>query len=117
MGDIGTFIYQAYVHELGSRLAPAVPLLARKILDGSAGEIPAWGYGILAADPTTALSLLTPSLASDNLQTRERATVAIGYMGPHAREAKPTLQALAEKAADPREKKLLEWSIRQIDGD
>ena len=38
--DIGVLIYEAYVHELGDRLRPAARLLAGKIMDGTAGDVP-----------------------------------------------------------------------------
>lgn len=46
--DVVGSIYEAYVYELGDLLRPAVRPLAEKILDGSAGDVPAWGYKILA---------------------------------------------------------------------
>ena len=45
-------IYESYVHELGARLRPAARLLARKIMDGTAGDVPDWGYKILTCAPT-----------------------------------------------------------------
>ncbi len=37
--------------------------LARKVRDGSAGNVPAWGYTLLARFPGEALAVLSPDLA------------------------------------------------------
>jgi hypothetical protein len=56
-------------------------------------------------------------LASDNLATREGATVAIGYMGNAAFPAQAKLQAALDKAPTEREKRLVEWALREISAD
>lgn len=114
-GDIFTFIYQSYVRELGDRLAPAAGTLAQKIMDGSAGEVPTWGYDILSCGPDRAVAVFAPHLKDEDLNLRERATVALGFMGHSAAAAKPQLQAALDRASSEREKHLIEWSIRQIE--
>jgi hypothetical protein len=115
MGDIGTLIYQDLVRELGERLAPASPALARKIMDGSAGDVPAWGYDILSADPNASLGVLTPFLRNDDANLRERAVVAIGNMKSNASAAKPQLEQALRQASGDAEKRLIRWAMRQIE--
>lgn len=112
--DFATLIYENYVHELGERLRPAVKVLAQKIMDGTAGEVPMWGYKILTSAPDTALEIFKPSLADKELKTRERAAVALGYMGPAAREAIEPVKAAIALSSNDREIALLNWCLREI---
>ena len=112
--EFARLIYESYVRELGERLAPAAKVLSQKILDGNAGDIPAWGYKILAADVPGTLAILTPKLADEDLITRERAAVALGYMGPAAADAHPQVERALYLATDEREKRLLAWCLREI---
>jgi HEAT repeat protein len=114
-GDIGSILCHALILEMGERLRPATHLLAQKIIDGTAGNIPAWGYDILACAPDEAISLLAPHLADDNMTTRERAIVALGYMGSAADVARAQVAAALGKASSEHEKRLLEWCLREID--
>jgi hypothetical protein len=114
-GDIGSIIYQALVRELGERLRPTARVLAQKIMDGTAGNVPTWGYEILACAPDETINLLVPHLADDNVAMRERATVALGYMGPAASGAREQVMAALGKTSSEREKRLLEWCLREID--
>jgi len=114
-GDIGSIIYQALVRELGERLRPTARLLVQKIMDGTAGNVPAWGYEILACAPDETINSLVPHLADDNMAMRERAAVALGYMGPAAAPAKEGVTAALGKASSEREKRLLQWCLREID--
>lgn len=116
-GNLYEIVYQNYVHELGTRLRPAAPLLAKAIMNDSAGDVPLWGYRILAAGPDLALAILTPHLADKDLTMRERATVAIGYMGESAAPAKEPLESALQKAPTDREKLLLQWALREINPD
>lgn len=113
-GDIASIIYQACVRELGERLQPTAQLLAKKILDGTAGNVPAWGYDILACAPQESLNSLVPHLADDNIAMRERAAVALGYMGSAAASAKDRVAVALAKVSSEREKRLLEWCLREI---
>ena len=114
-GDIGSIIYQALVRELGERLRPTARVLVQKIMDGTAGNVPTWGYEILACAPDETINSLVPHLADDNIVMRERATVALGYMGPAASGAKERVAAALGKAPSEHEKHLLEWCLREID--
>jgi hypothetical protein len=114
-GDIGSIIYQACVRELGERLRPTARLLVQKIMDGTAGNVPTWGYEILTCVPDETVNTLVPHLADDNIVMRERATVALGYMGPAASGARGRVVAALSKAPSEREKHLLEWCLREID--
>ena len=113
--NFATYIYENYVHELGERLQPTVPVLARKIVNGTAGDVPQWGYRILSCAPAAAIEILTPSLSHKELVMRERAAVALGYMGSSARPASDALQAALAASTSEREKKLIAWSMREID--
>jgi HEAT repeat protein len=113
-GDIGAIIYQALVRELGERLAPTARLLVQKIMDGTAGNVPTWGYEILACTPNETINSLVPHLADDNIVMRERAAVALGYMGPAAASARERVTAALAKVSSEREKRLLEWCRREI---
>lgn len=114
-GDIALYVYEAYIHELGERLHPAAVVLARKIMDGTAGDVPTWGYKILDCGPEEVLGILPPHLASDDLRMRERATVALGYMGKAAAPAKEKVKAALDKAPTEREQRLLQWCLRELD--
>jgi hypothetical protein len=113
-GDIGSIVYQALVRELGERLCPTARLLVQKIMDGTAGNVPAWGYEILACAPDETINALVPHLADDNIVMRERATVALGYMGPAASPAGERVTAALAKVSSEREKRLMEWCLREI---
>ena len=112
--DIGSIIYQALVRELGGRLRPTARLLMQKIMDGTAGNVPTWGYEILACTPEETVNSLVPHLADDNIVMRERATVALGYMGPVAAAAREPVTAARAKVSSEREKRLMEWCLREI---
>lgn len=112
--DIALYIYESYVHELGDRLRPAACLLAEKILDGTAGDVPTWGYKILACGGEEVLGILTPPLADKDLVKRERAAVALGYMGAAAGPGKPQVEAALTKAETDREQRLIAWCLREI---
>jgi hypothetical protein len=131
---MGSIIYQALVRELGERLRPTAQLLVQKIMDGTAGNVPTWGYEILACTPDESINTLVPHLADDNIVMRERAIVALGYMGPAAAPARERVTAaLAVGATGPqtqnsafgspmhaspvqseRERRLMEWCLREI---
>ena len=119
--DIGSIIYQALVRELGERLRPTAQLLVQKIMDGTAGNVPTWGYEILACTPDESINTLVPHRADDNIVMRERAIVALGYMGPAAAPARERVMAAlavgathASPVRSEREKRLMEWCLREI---
>jgi hypothetical protein len=116
-GDMGTLMYSAYVRELGFRLRAMSPVLAKSIMDDTAGSVPVWGYELLNAGPDLSLAILTPHLKDADMVLRERAAVAIGYMDEAGAPAKAEVEAALAKAPTEREKKLLQWTLRQIDGD
>jgi HEAT repeat protein len=116
-GDIALLIYEDYVRELGPRLAPMAKTLAQNIMDGTEGNMPSWGYELLACGGAEAATVLTPHLSSDDLNVRERATVALGYMGPAAISARGALSTALAKAPTEREKRLIEWSLRKLEAE
>ena len=59
------------------------------------------------------LLMLFAALLSDSLATREGATVALGYMGAAAFPARAALQGALGKAPTEREKRLVEWALRE----
>jgi HEAT repeat protein len=113
--DIIKLFYQDYVHEMGDRLRPLACMLARQIMDGTAGDVPAWGYDLLACGGEEAAAILAPHLSSSDTVKRERAAVALGYMGPAAAPARSQLAAAQSNAPTDREKALIDWSLWRID--
>ena len=112
--DIGVLIYEAYVHELGDRLRPAARLLAQKIVEGTAGNVPAWGYKILTCAPDEVIKILTSRLDDNDVVKRERVTVALGHMGAAAAPGIDRVKAAISKASTDHEKRLLAWCLREI---
>ena len=115
--DINSTMYVAYFRELGERLHPLAMMLLKQLQEGKGNDTPAWGYQLLACAPSESVAQLSALLASDNLATREGATVAIGYMGNAAFPAHAKLQAALDKAPTEREKRLVEWALREISTD
>ena len=113
--EFAQYILEAYVSELGDHLKPAAQALAKKILAGKAGNVPAWGYKLLARFPNESLAILTPSLSEKDLVMRERATVALGYMGRDAAAAKPHVAQALKNSSDEREQRLLKWCLRELE--
>ena len=68
-------------------------------------------------DTQRSLARLIPLLADNELQNRERAVVALGYMGSTAAAAKAELTAALNKSTNEQEKRLIEWSVREIEGE
>jgi HEAT repeats len=114
--DFAGYMMEAYVQELGDNLKPAALTLAKKIMAGKASKVPAWGYKLLARFADDSLPILTPGLTDDKLVMRERATVAIGYMGKAASAARPQVALALEMSKDERERLLLQWCVRELDG-
>jgi hypothetical protein len=113
--DLNTTMYEAYIRELGERLRPLALRLAQQIVDGTAGEIPTWGYKLLACAPEESVSKLSPCLTNGTLAVRERAAVAIGFMGGAGYPAKDQISKAIVKAASDQERLLLQWCLREID--
>jgi HEAT repeat protein len=109
------YIYESYVYELGDHLKPAAVALAKKIMDGSAGDVPGWGYRMLARFPEESLAVLTPGLADKDVVLRERAVVALGNMGAAAAPAREQVSKALAAAPGAKEKLLLKWCLGEID--
>jgi hypothetical protein len=77
--------------------------------------VPAYGYKILAAGGEEVVGIFAPHLASEDGSLRERAVVALGFMGPAGASAKPQLEAALVKAENSKEKLLIAWSLREIE--
>jgi HEAT repeat protein len=107
-------IYASYIHNLGPRLGAVAPRLAQDILKDNAGDVPPWGYEILNADAARAIELLAPALSSERLSQRERAAVALGYMGPPAAASRGALAAARDGAKGEAEQRLMAWALRQV---
>jgi hypothetical protein len=107
-------MYEAYIRELGERLRPLALSLVQKILDGTAGDIPPWGYKLLNCAPDESVSKLSAGLTDNSIVLRERAAVALGYMGTAAFPAKDRVSRALDKAATEQERHLLEWCLREI---
>jgi hypothetical protein len=113
--EFAQYILESYVQELGDHLKPAAQVLAKKIMAGKAGNVPPWGYKLLAKFPEDSLAILTPGLAREELVMRERATVAIGYMGRAAVTARPQVAQAMKMSQDEQEQRLLGWCLRELD--
>jgi HEAT repeat protein len=70
-----------YIDRMGDRATPAAAALARRVLEGTAGNIPSWGYHLLAARPDAARPILEKGLAGQDPQVRRRARIALDAMG------------------------------------
>ena len=103
------------MHELGDHLKPAARALARKIMAGSAGNVPAWGYKLLARFPEETVPVLSAGLGDKDRVQRERAAVALGYMGRAAAAANPQVARALSAAQDEREQRLLKWCLRETE--
>jgi hypothetical protein len=117
MGDsvVAQYILESYVKEVGDRLRPVAQALVANIMAGKAGNVPPWGYKLLAHFPEQSVSALAPALAEKDLAMRERAAVALGYMGRAARAAGPQVSRALAVAQDEREQRLLKWCLREIE--
>ena len=112
--DLFSTMYVAYFRELGERLHPLALKLLKQIQDGTDTNTPGWGYKLLTCAAAESGAQLSKALASDDLATRERATVAYGYMGAAAFPARSALQAAQQRASTEPENRLIEWSLREI---
>lgn len=112
--DLNRYMYSAYIRELGDRLQPAAQHFAARVLDGTAGTVPEWGYALLKADLQGSLDTLTPKLADGDRQVRQRAAVALGFLGSDAASAKPAMQKALDAATDGKEQRMLKWSLSKI---
>ena len=113
--DFARFIFESYLRELGDNLKPGAVAMAKKTLDGQTNDLPTWAFDLLARYPEDSLAVLTPALMSDSLARRERAAVAIGYMGPAGVGAKADVVAAVNRAEGEKERRLLRWCLRHID--
>jgi HEAT repeat protein len=112
--DYSTPMYEAYIRELGERLRPLALRLAQEIRDGKVTDIPVWGYRLLNCAPEESVNKLTPCLSDSNIVMRERAAVALGYMGESAYAARDQVARAAQQAPTEQERHLLEWCLREI---
>ena len=113
-GPVVQYVYESFVQDCGDNLKPVARSLARKIMAGAAGNVPAWGYKLLARHADDALAVFTPALADKDLAVRERAAVALGYMGRAASSAEPQVAEALKAAQDEREQRLLTWCLREL---
>jgi HEAT repeat protein len=111
--DLFSTMYLAYFRELGERLRPVALMLLKEIQDGTANDTPLWGYKLLTCAPTESVTQLSAALDSDDLSTREHATVALGYIGAASFPARASLRTALGKASTDGEKRLIEWALRE----
>ncbi len=114
MMDVAGSFFETMIREMGQRLRPAARLMIQRIMDGTVGEVPYWGYSILACAADESVNGLAAHLADGDVVARERATVALGYMGPAAASAKDRVAAAIAKAPSEREGRLMKWCLREI---
>jgi HEAT repeat protein len=115
--DVVVYIYEAYASELGDHLRPASRVLARRFLEGSAGQVPGWGFKLLSRFPDEVIGILLPGLEDKDVVKRERAVVALGYMGPAAAPARTHVAEALQRADTEREQLLIKWCLREIGGE
>jgi len=115
--DVVRFIYQAFFTELGDHLRPASRVLAQKIMDGSAGDVPSWGYKLLARFPDEVIGILSAGLADSSIVQRERAVVALGYMGPAAAPCRARVAEALRQAPTEQEQRLIKWCLKEMGGE
>jgi hypothetical protein len=108
------YLFDCLLDEIGDRAKPSAALLAARLLDGTAGNVPSWGYRLLTTFPDEALHAFLPALDADDAALRSRAIQEISLMGRAARPAKDRIRALREHANES-EKTMLDWCLRQID--
>jgi HEAT repeat protein len=113
--DVVRFVYECLVNELGDRFKPAAAVMATQIMEGTVGDLPLWSYKLLAHAPEQPIAIFTPGLASSDIVQRERAAVALGYMGIAAAPAKADVAKALAAAPTEREQRLIRWCLRQID--
>lgn len=114
--DFARFIFESFLRETAAGFRPASAALAKRIAEGTAGDMPIWGYHVMARFPDDALPTLMPLLADGDVAKRERAAVALGYMGTSAAPAREQISAAIRKAASEREQRLLRWTLRKVEG-
>ncbi|MFI5380514.1 MAG: HEAT repeat domain-containing protein [Tepidisphaerales bacterium] len=110
------FIFEAFLKELGDRLQPAARALARRIMAGTAGEVPTYAYQLMAKYPEEAVGILAAGLSDKDIAQRERSVVALGYMGPAAMKAKEQVASALRNAPTEQEQRLIKWCLREIGG-
>ncbi len=64
--------------------------------------------------PDDALALLAPHLVDKDLLMRERAVVALGYMGSAGAAGAEQVKVALSNASNEREKRLIAWCLREI---
>jgi HEAT repeat protein len=114
MGGPAEWIFDSYVTELGERLRPVAKDLAMQIMDGSTRDVPACGYKLLARFPDDTIPIFQTGLRAKDLVLRERAAVALGYMGSGAGTAQESVRLALAAAAGEKEQRLLKWCLREI---
>lgn len=115
--NLNATMYGVYFRELGERLQPVARILLKQIQEGTDKSTPDWGYRLLACDPLESIAQLSTALTSSDLATREHAADILGYMGASAAPAKAILEAARDKAPTAREKRLIDWALRETEAD
>ena len=113
--NVAQWVLESYAHELGDHIKPVAMTIARKIMEGTAGNVPTWGYKMMARFSADTLAILTPGLRDADKAKRERTAVAIGYMGSSAAAARPEVAKALAACRDEREQRLLKWCLREIE--
>jgi HEAT repeat protein len=111
--DIPRWNFESYIREIGERARPGARELARRVVLGTAGVVPGWGYQLLANFPDEALPLLTSGLGRDPATT-QRVVLALGSMGRTAAPALEQVRTLRGK--DTQNERLIEWCLTALGG-
>jgi HEAT repeat protein len=116
-GPFGYPVYAGFVEALGERLRPCALALAPRLMAGTAGDVPEWGYKILNAAPEESVATIAPHLRDPSKMIRERAAVILGRMGPPAAGAREQVEAALAAAGDERERNLMGWCLGELTKD
>ncbi len=107
-------IFVNFLDELGERFRPASAALARRIVAGTAGNVPPYAYRVFVRFPDEALPVLMGALESENVEVRARAVTALGHMKNTAEPAREKLKELVQRG-DVVERVFVEWCIGELE--
>jgi HEAT repeat protein len=74
------WLFADYIERMGERATPAAGVLAKRILEGTAGRVPSWGYHLMRARPEAAVPVLRKGLESGDAGVRARAERALAEL-------------------------------------
>ena len=79
------WLFADYIERMGERATPAAGALAKRILEGTAGRVPSWGYHLLRARREAAEAVLRKGLENEDAGVRDTAQRALAELGREER--------------------------------